>query len=409
MKKYWKFTATIAVIVFSIGAFYVNSALSAPQYPEFAIQTQSGDVEEIESLVLEGGYHEGYVMSYTNTHFKITSEGSEYRDGGSLIDQVRGQPSPIIKDLQKKHRDFMRGKGQNIDLFFENDMLLAYADVKYNMSASPSRDFKFDISILNKDDGKATSFNMNVPDTSVADYIYIEDVQLIGNELKLITHNTIRKNESYFNEQHIYTLDISAGTITSNEKIFSIPQEQGNSYVDARLINTNPLQANENIVFLTTQNNFIQEEGSDGFKESSSSIELLSYNLKTQEKETIELPESLKDSQVSFLDDSTIYFSEFSEQSLVVTPYSIEDNQAGSEFTIQLSDAISNEGPPPIIIVKENKLYAVSSISDFKTNASVAVINAKTGESLYEGEVVSKNIPKSTQEFELYIYELSVN
>jgi len=407
MKKYWKFTATIAVIVFSIGAFYVNSALSAPQYPEFAIQTQSGDIEEIESLVLEGGYHEGFVMSYTNTHFKITSEGSEYRDGGSLIDQVRGQPSPIIKDLQKKYRDFMRGKGQNIDLFFENDKSIAYADVKYNMSASPSRDFKFDISIFNKDDGNTTSFNINVPDTSVAEYIYIEDVQLIGNELKLITHNTIRKNESFFNEKHIYTLDISAGTITSNEKILSIPQEQGNSYVDARLINTNPLQANENLVFLTTQSNF--EEGTDGLRESSSSIELISYNLKTQEKETIVVPESLKDSQVSFLDDSTIYFSKFSEQSLVVTPYSIENNQAGSEFTIQLSDAISNEGPPPIIIVKENKLYAVSSISDFKTNASVAVINAKTGESLYEGEVVRKNIPKNTQEFELYIYEMSVN
>ena len=347
-------------------------------------------------------------MSYTNTHFKITSEGSEYRNGRSLLDQVRGQPAPIIKDLQKKYRNFMRGKGQFIDLFFENDKVLAYADVKYNMSASSSRDFKFDISILNKDDGNTTSFNINVPDTSVAEYIYIEDVQLIGNELKLITHNTIRKNESFFNEKHIYTLDISTGTITNNEKIFSIPEEHGDSYVDARLINTNPLQANENLVFLKTQNNFIQEEGSDGFKESSSNIELISYNLKTQEKETIELPESLKDSQVSFLEGSTIYFSKFSEQSLIVTPYSIENNHAGREFKIKLSNTINNE-ELPIIIVKENKLYAVSRLSDSKTNASVAVINVKTGETLYEGEVVRKNTPKSTQEFELYIYEMSVN
>ena len=41
MKKYWKFTATIAVIVLSIGTFYVNSALSAPQYPEFVIQSKA--------------------------------------------------------------------------------------------------------------------------------------------------------------------------------------------------------------------------------------------------------------------------------------------------------------------------------------------------------------------------------
>ena len=114
MKKYWKFTATIAVIVLSIGAFYVNSALSAPQLPEFAIKKQSGDAKEIKSLVLEGGYHEGIVMSYTNTHLKITSDGSENRNGHSLVDQVRGQPTPVIKDLQKNYRDFMRGKSYSI-------------------------------------------------------------------------------------------------------------------------------------------------------------------------------------------------------------------------------------------------------------------------------------------------------
>lgn len=405
MKKYWKFTATIAVIVLSIGAFYVNSALSAPQYPEFEIKKQSGDAEEIKSLVLEGGYHEGIVMSYTNTHYKITSDGSENRNGNSLIDQVRGQQTPVIKDLQKKYRDFMRGKSQSIDSFFENDKLLAYADVKYKMGDSFSRDFKFVISILNKEDGNTTSFNINVPDSSVADYIFVEDVQVIDNELKLITHNTINKNETYFNEKHIYTLDISTGTITKNEKILSIPQEQGNSYVDARLIKSNPIQANENLVFLTTQSNF--EEGSDGFKESSSSIELISYNLKTQKNDTIEMLESLKDSQVSFFDGSTIYFTKFSEQSLIVIPFSIENHEVGKEFTIQLSNAINNE-VPSLIIVKESKLYTVSQIMNSKTNASVAVVNVKTGESLYEGEVVMKDTPKN-KEFELNIYDMSVN
>lgn len=404
MKKYWKFTATIAVIVLSIGAFYVNSALSAPQYPEFEIKKQSGDAGEIKSLVLEGGYHEGIVMSYTNTHFKITSDGSENTDSNSFLDQVRGQSSPVIKDLQKNYREFMRGKSQSVDSFFENDKLLAYADVKYEMGVSSSRDFKFDISILNKDDGNTTSFNLNVPDKSVADYIFVEDVQVIDNELKLITHNTMWKNEKYFNEKHIYTLDISAGKITSNEKILSIPEEQGNSYVDAQLINTNPLQSNENLVFLITQSNL--EEGSDGLREASSSKEILFYNLKTQKKDTIEMPASLNDNQVSFLEGSAMYFSKFSGQSLIVTPYNIENHEVGDEFTIQLSNA--NEAPP-LIIVKESKLYAVSQIMNSKTNASVAVVNVKTGESLYEGEVVRKNTSKNMQEFELYIYDMSVN
>lgn len=409
MRKYWKFTAIIAVIVLSFGAFYVNSAMSATQYPEFVIKKQSGNVEEIKSLVLEGGYHEGIFMSYTNTHLKLTSDGTEYRNGSSFIDQIIGQPTPIIKELQGKYRDFMRGKTHNIDSFFENDQLLAYAEVKYKFGVSESNDdFKFAISLLDKNDGETTSYDIRVPDSSVVNHIFVQDVQLIDNELKLITHNTMRKNDKYFNEKHIYTLDISTGTITNNEMIFSIPSEHGDPFGDARLINSNPLQASENLVFIINQSTFIQEE--ESLREENTMKELIYFNLKTNEKETIKLPESLKDSQVSFVDGSTIYFTEISEKSLIVTPYSIENNQARSEFTIHLSDDdISNEGPPPLTIVKENKLYAVSSISDNKSNAKVAVINVETGETLYEGEVERKNTPESIKEFELYIYEMSVN
>ncbi len=405
MRKYWKFTAIIAVIVLSIGAFYVNSAMSATQYPEFVINKQSGNDEEIKSLVLEGGYHEGHSMSYTYTHLKISSDGSEYIIGRSLIDQLIGQPSPIIKELQEKYRDFMRGKSHNIGSFFENDQFLAYADVKYKFGVSQSRDFKFAISILDKNSGNTTSHNIKIPDRSVVNHIYVEDVQVVDNELKLITHNMMRKNEKYYNEKHIYTLNISTGTITNNQNIFSIPAEQGDSYVDARLINTNPIQANENLVFLINQSTYVQEE--ESLREENTNKELISFNLKTNEKETIELPESLKDSQVSFFDGSTIYFSKSSEKSLIVSPFSIEDNQAGSEFTIQLSNGTSNE-EPPIIIVKESKLYVVSHYSNLKNNASFAVFNVKTGETLYEGEVVRKNTPESMEEFELYIYDMSV-
>lgn len=408
MKKYWKFTATIAVIVLSIGAFYVKSALSASQSPEFTIEKQSGDAKEIESLVLEGGYHEGIVMSYTNTHYKITSNGSENINMNSFIDQVRGQGPTVIKDLQKKYRDFMRRKSESIDSFFENGKLLAYADVKFKMDSPSSRHYTFDISILNKDEGNSTSFKLKVPDTSVAetDYIFVEDVQVIDNELKVMTHNTMRKNDKFYNEKHIYTLDISTGTITNNEKILSIPVDQGDSYVDAQLINTNPLQANENVAFLITHSPL--EEGLDGLRESSSSKEIIFYNLKTQKIDTIEMPESLNDNQVSFLEGSTIYFSKVNEQNLNITPFTIENHEIGDEFTFRLSNEISDEVPPQLIVI-EDKLYAVSQIMNSKTNASVAVVNVKTGESLYEGEVVMKNSPKSIQEFELYLYEMSVN
>lgn len=404
MQKYWKFTSIIAVIVLSIGTFFVNSAMSATQYPEFMINKKSGNAEEIKSLVLEGGYHEGRSMSYTYNHLKITPDGSKYRNGSSLLDLVIGRPEPMIQELQDEYRNFMRGKGQNLDSFFENNKLLAYAEVKNKVGPLTSSDFKFAISILDKDDGNTTSYNIKVPDSSVVEYIYVEDVQVVDKELKMITQNMTNENEKYYNEKHIYTLDISTGTISSNETIFSIPN-QYDTHIDAHLIKTNPKHANENLIFLITQSKITQHEESDLNGETSR--ELISYNIKTTEQKTIELPKSLKEHQISFFDGSTIYFSKLSEQNLVVTPFSIENDQAGNELTLQLSNETSNT-EPPIIIVKDSKLYLTTQVTNLTTKASVAVFDVKTGQTLYEGEVERKGPPKNMEEFELYIYEVSV-
>lgn len=405
MEKYWKFTAIITVIVLSIGTFYVNSAMSKTEYSKFAIKKQSGNEEEIQELVLDGYYHEGGSMNYTNTNLKITSDGSEYRNGSSFIDQIIMQPAPMIKELQEEHRNFMRGKGQFVDSFYENEKFVAYADVKYKIGALASSDYKFAISVLNKDDGSTTSFTIKVPDSSEVEHINVEDVQMVDNELNLITHNMIRDNGKHLNEKHIYTFDLSTKKIINHETIFSILEQQSDSYVDARLIKTNPKQANENVVFLKTQSKIIQQEESERMEESSQ--ELIAYNLKTKEKEKIDLPESLKEHQVSFFDGSTIYFTKYNEHDLVVTPFSVENKEAGNEFTIQLSNSTSNV-KPPIIMVKDSKLYATTNITNLETKASITVVDVKTGETLYEGELVRKVPPKSMEEFELYIYEMAV-
>lgn len=404
MKKYWKFTSIIAVIVLSIGTFYVNSSMSATQYPEFVINMKSGDAEEIKSLVLEGSYQEGGSMSYVSTNLQITSDGSDYRNDSSIIDVVIGHPSPMIQELQEEYRNFMRGKGQNVVSFFENNKLLAYAEVKYKTNSFATRDFKFAISILDKDDGNTSSFSIKVPDSSVVEDIFVEDVQVVDNELKMITHNTTSENEQSFTEKHIYSFDIATGKINSNETVLSIPEHQGDARIYADLIQTNHNQANENLIFIKTKDKMIQEE-SDRIDETTR--ELISYNLKTKEKETIELPESLKESQINFFDGLTIYFSKLSGQNLVVTPYSIENDQAGNEFTIQLSNETSY-AEPPIIIAKDGKLYVTTQVTNLKTKASITVIDLKTLDTIYQGEVIRKDLPGNTEQFELYIYDMII-
>lgn len=405
MIKYWKFTSIIAVIMLSIGTFYVSAANSATQYPEFVINKKSGDAEEIKPLVLEGFYHEGGSMNYVNTHLKITSDGSDYRKNSSIIDSVIGHPAPMIQELQEKYRNFMRGKGQSVVSFFENNKLLSYAEVKYKSGSFKNRDFKFAISILDKDKGNTSSFSIEVPDSSALEHIFVEKVQVVDNELKVITHNSIRENDKYINEKHIYSFDISTGKINSNETILSIPEQQNNDHTYADLIQTSHNLENENLIFIKNQEKMIQDEESDRVEETIQ--ELIYYNLKTKEKETIELPESLKKSEISFFDGTTIYFSKLTEDNLVVTPYSIENNQAGNEFNIQLSLETSN-GEPPIIIMKDGKLYVATHVTNFKTKASITVIDLKTLDTIYQGEVIRKDSPKSAEQFELYIFDMII-
>ncbi|KAA0966397.1 hypothetical protein FQ087_09250 [Sporosarcina sp. ANT_H38] len=405
MKKYWKFTSIIAVIVLSIGMFYVNSAMSATQYPKFVINKKSGDAEEIKSLVLGGSYHEGLSMSYVNTNLQITSDGSDNRNGSSIIESVKGNPPPMIQELQEKYRNFMRGKGQSVVSFFENNNLLAYAEVKNKTNPFKTRDFKFAISILDKDDGTTSSFSIKVPDSSVVEQIFVEDVQMVDNELKMITHNTTRENGQYTNEKHIYSFDISTGKIISNETILSIQEHQGNAYIYAELLQTTHNKANENLIFIKTQDKMNQEEESDRIDETNR--ELVSYNLKTKEKETIELTESLNESQINFFDGSTIYFSKLRGQNLVVTPYSIEKDQVDNEFSIQLSNEISY-AEPPIIIAKDGKLYVTTHVTNLKTKAIITVVDLKTRDTIYQGEVIRKGSPENAEQFQLYIYGMDI-
>lgn len=403
MKKYWKSTAIIAVIVLSIGTFYVNSALSATQHPEFVINNQSGNAEEIKSLVLQGSYHEERNMNYAN--LKITADGSDNRSDGSIIDQIFGSPAPMIMKLQEEHRHFMRGKGYAIESFFENNQLLAFAEVEYKMGSLSSRDFKFAISILDKGDGSTTSFTINVPDSTGVDYIIVEDVQMVDNKLKLITQNMIRANDKFSTEKRIYTIDVSAKQVSSQETIISIPDQSDDTHVDARLIKTNPTREYEKLLFLKTESKITQQRESDHVEQSNR--ELISYNLRTKEKETIDLPENLIENQMSFFDGSIIYLTEFSEQQLIVTPFSVETNQVVDEFTVELTGA-TNSMESPIMTVKDGKLFATTMITDVKAKARVIVVDLSTGETLFTGEVEMKDAPKDMEEFELYIHNMSV-
>ncbi|WP_078544856.1 hypothetical protein [Litchfieldia alkalitelluris] len=407
MKKYWKFTAILAVIVLSIGAFYVNSALSEEPFPEFVIQTQSGDSKEIESLVLEGSYSVTSSMSYVSTNLKITSEGSTY-NSRSFLDQIIGHSPTVIKELQKEYRSFMRGKDAWVTSYFEDKQFLAYAGVEYDMRSFQSRDFKFDISVLNKEDGNIDSFTIEVPEALELEHVFVEDVQKLENEIYLITQNTMRNDNNYYNEKHIYTIDLANQNISSHEAIVQVSEGQHNTHTSIQLIGSDHTKATEQLIILKTEMKIIDDK--ESYREELTNQEIITYDLVAKEKESIDIPElKLDENYLSFFDGSTIYFTIYDEQGLLVTPYSLVDKQIGQVFSVPLSN---QEGiaPSTIITVQDGKFYAVTSqmTPHLNLDADVVVADIKTGETLFKGQIALEDPAKEKGQFELYLHEIFV-
>ncbi len=403
MRKYWKFIAIIAVIVLSIGAFYVKTATSAEQYPEFVIQTVNGNEDEIKPLQLEGSYTGTSSMSYTD--LKISAEGSTY-NSRSFLNQMIGQPPIEIKELQEKYRTFMRGKGYQINMFFEDEKFLTYADTDYKMGSLGSRDFKFIISVLNKETEDIDSFTLEIPESEKLEYAFMEDVQMVEGELYLITNNSMRENDNYYEEKQIYTIDVANQKISSHEPILQNSNGQDDSYFNTTIIRSSPMKANKHMVIVNTEYKVIEDEESS--REEVVNQEIFSYNIVTKEINKLDLPNlRLDDSQLSFLDGSTAYFITFEGQELVVTPYSLVDNQVGKAYHIPVSGengfAYAN-----MTTVKDGKLYVASSQMTPEMNADVIVADADAGEILFKGQITLEGSSKEMDDYELYLYEILV-
>ncbi|SEM73138.1 hypothetical protein SAMN05192533_105122 [Mesobacillus persicus] len=406
MRKYWKFMSILVVIILSIGTFYVKSVTSEANHPEFVIDTQSGDAKEIEPLKLVGYYSDTSSMDYTSTDVKISSEGSTY-ERRSFLDQIIGEPPAVIKEYQEKYRSFMRGKGLNVNSFFENNQFLAYADVDYKTDSFHSHDFKFPISILNKEDASVQSFTVDIPDSENMDYAYMEDLQIIEDELYIITNNMIRNPEGSFDEKHVYTIDLANQTLSNDDTFSQVPEGQEGNHIVAQVIRTSPTEANDHMILLQKEIKVIHDP--ESYREEVVKQEVISYNLATKEKESISVSDLPFNSELSFFDGSTIYFIGIEGQEIFVTPYHLADGQAGEEYRLQLSGE-DGHGSAPMTTIKDGKLYLSGQQLTPKLNinaADVIVADVETGDILFKGQITLDD-PKAKNQYELYLHEMLV-
>lgn len=417
MKRYWKLISIALIIVLTIGTFYIQQSSAKNSYPGFIIKTISGDESEIKPLEIDAAFIKEGIW----TNMLISSEGTEYYEGLSIVNEVFNYYSePEIKRLHEEYRNFMRGKIGDPSKYYEDDNLLiyAYVDGDYGFSGYEPSDFEFEIAVLDKDSNDKTTFKIPLPDQNRYHYVNVEDVQLVNNELIVVTHNSIRFNDNLEyveddnTEMHVYSFDIGEEKLLKDEIIEFSTLDKENLYVMSKysLNNQNKMGSNPFIVFRSEIGKVPNEE--EGYySHEPVEIELIAYNLETNEQVKMDLSEEIEEGyRPETMEDHYMYLKKISDSQVDIIRYNVETNEVDVKQTFD-QPAVPKEMfekyggfPGGGHMIYNDKVYYVSPYTTDKVNATVFVGDIESGEILYEGKVVPDPTTTVLDQYELELY-----
>jgi hypothetical protein len=411
MKRYWKLITVATFIVLTIGTLYMQISLANSKYPEFVIEHKSGNKEELKPLTIIGDY---VVDDATYIRTEISAEGTTYRNNPSstLYFLSDNYLAPEIQRLKKDYRNFMRGKQEQIDLFFEDQNVLAYVEPnsEYLNTHNGQWSYSFEIDVLDQKSKERTKFEISVPEEEKYDYVYIQGMQFINGELKIVTVNdfntTIGQSENA--EIHVYTVDVDAQKIVNDDVIdVTTTALETNQWIDIYTINDGAnIGPNKYVVFaIDVSEETYTDDG--GYNYELLERQLIAYNLETNEQMTIELDGELGEEIYSeLLSGATIYLSKEEGNQFEVMTYNLENQKMETKQTFDVPNI--GESLPRIFTLVNDKVYMVHQQYEGRVDSSIMIGDVLTGEVLYEGLIELPDSSKDQTVKEIYINEISV-
>ncbi|WP_340002853.1 hypothetical protein [Oceanobacillus sp. FSL K6-0127] len=414
MKRYWKLILLVSFTVLVIGAFYIQTSTATSRLPEFAFETVSGDEKEIEKLTLEASF----IQEGIGDSFQLNADGTTYWGEYSYFERILGvNQRPKMERLQKDYRNFMRGKSMTPYHFYEDENLLVYVNLTWDtMNGYQPNDFELDIGILDKVSKEETSFQAPIPvnKNSMIYSMDVEGIHIIDGQLKIISRNYSydKQSEKDITAYQVYLVDIAAETI-QNEAIITAKEDEdsSNQYREVRIVNNkweDIQQPMEQVVF---EEGLIEESVIDEWESTYETIdrELFQYDLATGEKEEIKLPKEISNNAFPYaVNDEIIYFTEDVEGKLKLTSYNIESEELEAKQTIAIPDVTDEQGY--MYKIHGDKVYVVpASNSSERNELPLIIINLKTGDTLYEGNITMNNPRKQDIDYNLDIHSIELD
>lgn len=420
MKRYWKITVTLLIIIVTLGVFY-SQQTSAVKNIDLRINKISGDETVLEDVKIRGSVEE--MGSYIWEDFTLENNRIDFYSDNSISKRFKVTSDKTFERLYKDHKNFLRGKitGKSEDpaMFYEDDKQLIYAEIisDTGILTGDSSNYRFFIDVLDKETNKSNSFKLPVPDQKDTNYIYVVDVQLLNDELvvtalrsgdfsEVSTHENYEENHVQTDTYHVYRFDINKQELLSKEEI-DIPFDSSAENIENinlfMVSKESPLQSNPYHVIAVQfyERNLISEQRGNNEEEVTYEEyegvlvdqQLFVYHLETSELKKLDLPEDILLNATFYkMDHHKLYLSIANENQLEVMIIDIETNEI--EGTVAIGQA--NKFYGEFIEVADNKLYILSGDMEASSAASIMVLDLITEEILYEGEIeVLKNDEKA--------------
>lgn len=405
MKRYWRLIAIVTVIVLSIGTFYVKSALSASNFPEFIFEKVSGSEAELDPVILSGSYQA--VTNGANERFKLTTDEATFNGELSFFERLSKLNSPGLNQLQDEYRGFMRGKSGNLTSFYDGEGSLAYANVINQFVYERPSEMEFDVEILDKKNGETTAFTVPVPNRAMYSHLYIEDVQMSDGQLKVITQNYLKdSNRGLGNQEtHMYSFDVSKQEINGAETIVSAEKSDKNRLTHVNMLPDTELLSKHNYIIFKATEEALSPKSDKEDKMAvadESVVNLVAYNLKTEEKRTVKLPKEHDNKNILAYDGSLLYLMGGMKDQRALVLYDFETEQVINKITIpSLNTENSKEsGAQSMVKISDGKAY-MANTQFGELPAGIMVIDIRSGEMLYNGKIKTKK-PVGKEAFILF-------
>jgi len=404
MKRYWKITFLCFLSIIVIGTFYIQSSLAGQNHIRVELEKVKGSEKEVKDLILYGDY----VVGNLYQGLQITNEETIQLNHQSFLQRLSTDRfAPMFRELMKNHKGFMRSKELNSSSFYEDENLLAYANVKGDFNRYPASEITFDIDVFNKKSKETNSFEVNVPEQEKYGWMHVEDVLVAKDALKVMVRGFEKNGRE---ELRVYTFHLNEKKLTGDDTILS-SQTGENSWTEISL-NGNHHSIQSPNHHLIIKRAYEAQEGQENremmsYADESKivSSEMYLYDLEKGQLKKMIVPEELLQSYETIsISQSSIFIQTLAENSLEVHSYDIE-KEAWSDkrtFALPLLKAGSDH---PFIKLMNGKIYTIYSTDNGHT---LWIGDLQTGESLYEGKLNVVNQEKNHEEYRIYFNEIEL-